>query len=74
VGLLERRFGAVWCPAFADGRVIDTPEAMTVANIAPFPMELVPPIPEPQAYLHHYVMESQSYQGKAVLRGNRKLL
>ena len=60
--------------AFAEGPVIDTAEVITVANIAPVPMELVPPIPAPQADLHHYVMESQSYQGKAVLRGNRKLL
>jgi len=50
--------------AFAEGPVIDTAEVITVANIAPVPMELVPPIPAPQAYLHHYVMESQSYQGK----------
>ena len=49
---------------FAEGPVIDMPQEMTVANISPLPLELVPPIPEPQAYLHHYVMEFQSYQGK----------
>ncbi|MBP0593808.1 hypothetical protein J8I87_29810 [Paraburkholderia sp. LEh10] len=48
--------------AYADGFVIDSREAMTVANIAPLPMELVPPIPEPQRYLQRYEMESRSNQ------------
>lgn len=65
--LNERMVGAVLFMlsgfAFADGLVIDSPEDITVANIAPLPVEVVPPIPEPQRYLHRYEMEYQSNQG-----------
>lgn len=50
--------------AFAGSLAIDPPEAMTVANIAPLPETVVPPIPEPQRYLQRYEMEYQSEQGK----------
>ncbi|BCF98112.1 hypothetical protein PPGU19_026810 [Paraburkholderia sp. PGU19] len=50
--------------AFADGLIINSPEEMTVANLEPMPMELVPPIPEPLRYLHRYEMEFQASQGR----------
>ena len=50
--------------AFADGLIINSPEEMTVANIGPMPMELVPPIPEPLRYLQRYEMEFQPGQGR----------
>ena len=65
--LSERIVGVIVCLAsgyaFADGFTVDSPEVMTVANIAPLPVELVPPIPQPQRYLYRYVMESQPNQG-----------
>ena len=66
--LSERIVGAIFFLlsgyAFAEGLVIGSPEAMTVANIAPLPVEVVPPIPEPQRYMQRYEMESQPDQGK----------
>ncbi|MFM0026321.1 hypothetical protein PQR70_08580 [Paraburkholderia madseniana] len=66
--LNERIVGAIFFIlsgyAFAGGVVIDAPVEMTVANIAPLPETVVPPIPEPQRYLHRYEMEYQSDQGK----------
>lgn len=66
--LSERIVGAIFFMlsgyALAGGVVIDSPEEMTVANIAPLPEAVVPPIPEPQRYLHRYEMEYQSDQGK----------
>ncbi|BCZ85680.1 hypothetical protein PTKU64_93550 (plasmid) [Paraburkholderia terrae] len=60
--------GALLCVlsgyAFADAVIIDSPLEMTVANIVPLPVELVPPIPNPQRYLKRYEMEFQSNQGK----------
>ncbi|MGA7817881.1 hypothetical protein [Caballeronia sp.] len=49
--------------AFADGLVIDSPQEMTVASIAPLPVDFVPSIPDPQSYLHRYEMVFQSNQG-----------
>jgi hypothetical protein len=48
--------------SFADGLVIGSSASMTVASIAPLPMELVAPVPEPQSYLQRYEMESQANQ------------
>ncbi|SAL01814.1 hypothetical protein AWB81_06113 [Caballeronia arationis] len=66
--LSERIVGAIFCMlsgySFAESLVIDSPETMMVANIAP-PPELIPPIPEPQRYLHSYEMEYRSNQGKS---------
>ena len=66
--LSERIVGAIFFLlsgyASAEGLVIGSPEAMTVANIAPLPVEVVPPIPEPQRYMQRYEMESQPDQGK----------
>ena len=66
--LNERIVGAIFLVlngyAFAGGLATDPPEAMTVASIAPLPETVVPPIPEPQRYLHRYEMEYQSDQGK----------
>ncbi|HTR09847.1 MAG TPA: hypothetical protein VMJ11_24955 [Paraburkholderia sp.] len=52
--------------AFADGTFMNAPETetMTVANIAPVPMEVVPSLPEPQAYLQRYELEYQGNQPK----------
>jgi hypothetical protein len=50
--------------AFADGPVIDSSEGMTVASIAPLPVEVVAAIPDPQRYLQRYEMEFQSNQEK----------
>ncbi|RAR65824.1 hypothetical protein C7401_103130 [Paraburkholderia unamae] len=50
--------------AFADGTAMSAPETMTLANISPMPMEVVPALPEPQAYLHRYEMEYQQDQEK----------
>lgn len=62
--LNERMVGAVLLmlggSAFAGSPAADAPEAMTVANIAPLPVEVVAPAPEPQAYLFHYEMEQQA--------------
>lgn len=52
--------------AFAGDLVIDSHEAMMVTNIAPLPLEVVPPIPEPQHYLQRYDMEYQSNQSAPV--------
>jgi hypothetical protein len=64
--LNERIVGAIFFMlsefAFAGDLVIDSPEAMTVTNIAPLPLEVVPPIPEPQHYLQRYEMEYPSNQ------------
>ncbi|MBP0596044.1 hypothetical protein J8I87_41850 [Paraburkholderia sp. LEh10] len=64
--LRERIVGAIFFLlsgfAYGDG-VAGVSEEMTVANIARLPMEIVPPIPEPQRYLYRYEMESQSTQG-----------
>ncbi|NPT44689.1 hypothetical protein GNZ12_25910 [Paraburkholderia sp. 1N] len=66
--LSERIVGAIFFLlsgyAFASGLVTDSPEETTVANIAPLPETVVPPIPEPQRYLPRYEMEYQSDQGK----------
>ncbi|MFM0212939.1 hypothetical protein PQQ96_36715 [Paraburkholderia sediminicola] len=66
--LSERIVGAIVLMlsgyAFADGLVIDSPEEMTIANIAPLPEKVVPPIPDPQRYFHPYEMEYQSDQEK----------
>ncbi|POR47651.1 hypothetical protein B0G62_11725 [Paraburkholderia eburnea] len=66
--LNERMVGAVLLmlggSAFAGGPAADLPEAMTVANIAPLPVEVVAPAPEPQAWLFHYEMETQASQAK----------
>ena len=63
--LNEKIVGAVFLAlsgyAFAEGSAVNTPETMTVANIAPtMPMEVVPSLPEPQTYLHQYVLEYQA--------------
>jgi hypothetical protein len=50
--------------AFAEGSFMGAPETITVANIATMPMEVVPSLPEPQAYLHRYEMEYQANQPK----------
>lgn len=68
--LNERMVGAALLllsgSAFAGGAANDLPEAITVANIAPsMPVEVVPPVPEPQAYLFRYEMEYQASQPKA---------
>lgn len=61
--LNEKVVGAIFLmlsgSAFADGLAVDSSETMTVANIAPYPMEMVPPIPDPQRYLQHFAMEYQ---------------
>ncbi|NIE62883.1 hypothetical protein F3J17_03260 [Burkholderia sp. Ax-1719] len=69
--LNERMVGAVLLmlggSAFAGSPATDVPgapEAITVANIAPLPVEIVAPPPEPQAYLFHYEMEQQASQPK----------
>jgi hypothetical protein len=66
--LNERMVGAVLLmlggSAFAGSPATDAPEAITVANIAPMPVEVVAPPPEPQAYLFHYAMEQQASQPK----------
>lgn len=65
--LNERIVGAIFFMlsglAFADGLVNDSPEAMTVANVAPLPAVVAAPIPEPQRYLYRYEMQYQSNQG-----------
>jgi hypothetical protein len=43
--------------------VVDPPEEMMLANIAPPPAEVIAPIPEPQRYLQTYEMESTPKQG-----------
>ncbi|SDE28902.1 hypothetical protein [Paraburkholderia lycopersici] len=48
--------------AFAQSTVANDSETMTLANIAPMPMEVVPSLPEPQAYLHRYELEYQPDQ------------
>ncbi|SAL86313.1 hypothetical protein AWB67_07167 [Caballeronia terrestris] len=66
--LSERMIGVLFFTlsgyAFAERLAIDSPETVTVANIAPLPMEVVPPIPEPQRHLRSYGMEYQSKQAK----------
>lgn len=61
--LNEKVVGAIFVmlsgSAFADGLVVDSSETITVANIAPYQMEVVPPIPDPQRYFQHYAMEYQ---------------
>ena len=39
--------------AFAEGIAFDPSEAMTVANIAPLPVEPLPSIPDPQRYVRN---------------------
>lgn len=46
----------------ADAPLADMPEEMTVASIAPMPVEVVPPIPAPQSYLHRYEFQYQAEQ------------
>jgi hypothetical protein len=46
--------------AVAGTFVTDTPEEMKLTNIAPMPMEVLAPIPEPQRYVQRYVMQYQS--------------
>jgi len=64
--LNERIVGAVCLLlsgyALADGPIADAPEEMTVASIAPLPVEVVPPIPGPQTYLHRYEFQYQAQQ------------
>ncbi|OLL31540.1 hypothetical protein BTH42_11415 [Burkholderia sp. SRS-W-2-2016] len=66
----ERIVGAIFVvlsgSAFADGPAFDAPQPMIVANIAAVPVEVVPPIPEPQRYFQQqrYAMEYQSKQDK----------
>ncbi|HKT97789.1 MAG TPA: hypothetical protein VJS30_14835 [Paraburkholderia sp.] len=64
--LNERIVGAVCLLlsgyAFADGPIADAPEEMMVASIAPVPVEVVPPIPGPQSYLHRYEFQYQAEQ------------
>ena len=64
--LNERIVGAVCLLlsgyALADGPLADAPEEMTVASIAPIPVEIVPPIPGPQSYLHRYEFQYQAEQ------------
>ncbi|AXL52967.1 hypothetical protein DSC91_006192 [Paraburkholderia caffeinilytica] len=66
--LSERIVGAIFFMlsqyAFAGDLVIDSAEEMTVASIASLPETVVPPIPEPQRYLHRYDMEYQSDRRK----------
>ncbi|MFM0735257.1 hypothetical protein PQQ52_32745 [Paraburkholderia sediminicola] len=66
--LSERIVGAIFCLlsayAFAGGLATDSPEEMTVANIAPPPEKLASSIPEPQRYLQRYEMEYQPDQGQ----------
>jgi hypothetical protein len=61
--LNEKVVGAIFLmlssSAFADGFGVDSAETIMVANIAPSPMEVVPPIPDPQRYLQRYAMEYQ---------------
>ncbi|SIT44611.1 conserved exported hypothetical protein [Paraburkholderia ribeironis] len=65
--LKERIVGAIFFMlsgfAFAGGLDNDLPEAMTVANVAPPPMVVAAPIPEPKRYVYRYAMEYQSNQG-----------
>jgi hypothetical protein len=64
--LSERIVGAIFSLlsgyALAGGPAVDPPEEMTIANIAPMPMNMAPSIPEPQSYVNHYVMEYQPAQ------------
>lgn len=64
--LNEKIVGAVFLMlsgyAFADGTAMSAPETMTVANIPSMPMEVVPSLPEPQAYLQKYELEYQGNQ------------
>ncbi|WP_028219831.1 hypothetical protein [Paraburkholderia oxyphila] len=64
--LNERIVGAVCLLlsgyALADGPVADAPEEMTVASIAPMPVEIVAPIPGPQSYLQRYDFQYQAQQ------------
>jgi hypothetical protein len=66
--LSERIVGAIFFMlsgyTLAGGLATDSPEEMTLANIAPLPANVVPPIPEPQRYLQHYEMEYQANQGQ----------
>ncbi|MFT4067001.1 hypothetical protein [Paraburkholderia sp.] len=66
----ERIVGAVFFMlsgyAFAGGLATDLPETMVVANIVPMPIDVVPPIPEPQRYFQQqrFAMEYQANHGK----------
>ncbi|CAB3786065.1 hypothetical protein LMG28688_02200 [Paraburkholderia caffeinitolerans] len=64
--LNERIVGAVCLLlsgyALADGPLAAPPEEMTVASIAPLPMEVVSAIPGPQTYLHRYEFQYQAAQ------------
>ncbi|WP_213308540.1 hypothetical protein [Paraburkholderia sacchari] len=48
--------------AFADGTFASPPEEMTVASIAPLPMEVMSSIPGPQTWLHRYEFQYQAAQ------------
>ncbi|QBR02730.1 hypothetical protein [Paraburkholderia pallida] len=48
--------------ALADGPIADAPEEMTVASIAPMPVEIVAPIPGPQNYLQRYEFQYQAQE------------
>jgi hypothetical protein len=48
--------------AFAGDPSGNLPEEMKVSNIAPMPMEVLAPIPEPQRYIQRYAMQYQSNQ------------
>lgn len=61
--LNEKVVGAIFLmlsgPVFADGSLFDSSDTFTVANIAPNPVDVVPPIPDPQRYFQHFAMEYQ---------------
>ncbi|MFX1767141.1 hypothetical protein PWP93_32090 [Paraburkholderia sp. A1RI-2L] len=64
--LNERIVGAVCLLlsgyALADGTLAGPPEEMTVASIAPLPMEVMTSIPAPQTWLHRYEFQYQAEQ------------
>jgi hypothetical protein len=49
--------------ALADGRAIDSPVEMMIANIATSPATAVRPVAEPQGYLQRFEKEYQAAQG-----------
>lgn len=51
--------------AFAGSLPTDAPEEMKVSNIAPMPMEVLAPIPEPRRYVQRFVMQYQPDQRAA---------
>lgn len=64
--LNERIVGAVCLLlsgyALADGPFAGPPEEMTIASIAPLPMEVISSIPGPQTWLHRYEFQYQAEQ------------